>query len=371
MPRLLFVITLPSFGGAQTHVLELIDGFRDRYDIHLATSAEGPLTDMARERDVPIHLLPSLRRQIHPLSDYLAIRECSRLIKELRPALVHAHSSKAGMVARVAARLCRVPAVYTAHGWAFSEGAPVAQRVMAWMSELTVAPISSKVICVSESDAELARQRGVLRNGALATILHGVSDHSAPLADVRREPPRLMMVARFSQQKDHATLVRAVATLRPRMPPFHVDLIGSGTEMDNIKAQARDLGLADTMNCLGDRADVQDLYAHAQIFVLSTNYEGLPLSILEAMRAGLPTIATAVNGIPEAVRHGETGFLVPRGDTQALAIAIGALVESPDLRARMGAAARERYVRAFTSSRMLAQIESVYDEAMGRVNAKH
>ena len=139
-----------------------------------------------------------------------------------------------------------------------------------------------------------------------------------------------------------------------------LDLVGSGISLDSCKALAQSLGITERVSFLGDRRDVPELLAQAQIFVLSTHYEGLPISILEAMRAGLPIVATRVNGIPEEVIDGETGLLVPHGDVEALASALNSLIQSPDKRQKMGEAGRQKFLQEFTIERMLAETEAVY-----------
>ncbi|MHC5717067.1 MAG: glycosyltransferase, partial [Nostoc sp.] len=142
----------------------------------------------------------------------------------------------------------------------------------------------------------------------------------------------------------------------------HLDLVGSGPSLESCKALAQSLGIAEQVSFLGDRTDVPDLLAQSQIFILSTHYEGLPISILEAMRAGLPVVATSVNGIPEEVEHGKTGLLVPRKDVQALANALQTLIQSPDLRQQMGEAGRQKFEQEFTVERMINETKAVYEK---------
>lgn len=363
-PRLLQIITLASYGGAQTHVNELIDGLGDRYEIHLATSYEGPLTERARRAGAQVHIVPTLKRQLHPITDVEAVQDFRKLIDAIKPDLIHAHSSKAGMVSRVAGRMCGVPVVYTVHGWAFAQGAPPARRAIAWLSEAAMSPLAKKIICVTSRDENYARTRGVLRNGNGLTILHGISDHDAPRATPATQPPRIIMVARFSPQKDFLTLIQALPHLKARKLNFQVDFAGSGAEMHRAQKLAEQLGVAEKISFLGDRDDVPQLLGQSQIFVLSTHYEGLPISILEAMRAGLPIVATNVDGVPEAVREGVNGLLVPRANPAALAHAIAQMIESPELRVGMGAESRRMYEKDFGVDRMLAELNQVYQDAI-------
>jgi glycosyltransferase involved in cell wall biosynthesis len=172
------------------------------------------------------------------------------------------------------------------------------------------------------------------------------------------------MIARFGAQKDHPTLFRALAGLKDQ--PWELDLIGEGPLMGEATSLAAALGIADRLNFLGQRTDVDQILAQAQVSLLVTNWEGFPLSILEAMRAQLPVVASAVGGVGESVTDGETGYLVARGDVGALQDRIRRLLESPALRVRMGTSARAQYERRFTLAQTVARTLAVYHDVVNR-----
>jgi glycosyltransferase involved in cell wall biosynthesis len=359
---LLYVITKSELGGAQASVYDLIYNFHQIYDIHLATGSEGLLTEKASSLGVSVHTIPNLTRDIHLFRDYLAVKECIQLINEIQPNIIHVHSSKAGVVARIAAWISKLPVVFTAHGWGFSPGTPKFRRIVALVAEKLLALFSSKIICVSENDRLLAKKSSVGNQDLLQVVRYGISNIPQTFANPSTQPPRLIMVARFNEQKDQTSLLQAIAQLQKY--PIHLDLVGSGPFLESCKALAKFLGIEDRVSFLGDRTDVADLLAQYQIFILSTHYEGLPISILEAMRAGLPVVATKVNGIPEEVIDGETGLLVPRQDVSALRTALAVLIQSPNLRQQMGEAGRQKFEREFTVERMINETKAVYDKAL-------
>lgn len=359
---LLYIITQSELGGAQSNVLDLISGFQKDYDIHLATRVDGSLTEYVKAINVPVHLLPNLVRSINLLCDFRAVKECVSLIHGIKPDIVHAHSSKAGLIARIAGSICKVPVVFTAHGWGFSPGNPPLRKWTALLSEKLVAPLGKKIICVSESDRQLALSLGVGSRNSLVTVRYGIGNIPVSLADPARSPARLIMVARFNEQKDQATLLKAIAQLNDHS--IHLDLVGSGPAWESCKDLAKSLGIKDQVAFLGDRRDVPDLLAQSQIFILSTHYEGLPISILEAMRSGLPVVATSVNGIPEEILHGQTGFLVARKDVSSLANALSTLIHSPNLRQQMGEAGRQKFLQEFTIERMIDEVKAVYEQVL-------
>jgi glycosyltransferase involved in cell wall biosynthesis len=172
------------------------------------------------------------------------------------------------------------------------------------------------------------------------------------------------MVARFEEQKDHHTLFHALAGLTENS--WEVDLIGDGPLLSRARAEAEGLGIAGRVRFLGSRRDVAEQLAGAQGFLLISKWEGFPISILEAMRAGLPVIASAVGGIPESVTDDETGLLVPYRDPEGLRHRLARLIRDAGLRARLGASGRSRYEREFTLDHSFSKTLQVYREAAAR-----
>jgi len=301
---------------------------------------------------------------IHPLRDLRAFREIRAALTELRPELVAAHSSKAGILGRLAGRSLQVPVVFTVHGWAFTPGVPPLHAAVYRQVERLVGPLATKIITVSEFDRSLGLAAGIAGEDRLVTVHNGMPDVPQSLrADPGRTPVRLVMVARFGAQKDHPTLLRALATLQHHA--WELDLIGDGPLRGEAEALATALGLAGRVRFLGQRTDVDQILANAQISLLVTNWEGLPLSILESMRAGLPVVASSVGGIGESVRDGETGYLVPRGGVEELADRIGRLLTDAALRLRLGASGRARYEQHFTLEHAVAKTLAVYLDVLG------
>ena len=261
-------------------------------------------------------------------------------------------------------RTLGVPVILTAHGWNFTPGIAAGPAMMYRQIERLAGPLSSKIITVSEYDRQLALQAGIVGEDKLVTVYNGMADIAPQLrARPGQSPVRLVMVARFGAQKDHPTLLRALAGLLDH--PWEIDLIGDGELMGQTQAMAAELGLANRIHFLGQRRDVDELLARAQASILATNWEGFPLSILEAMRAGLPVVATEVAGIAESVRDGETGYLVPRGDVEVLRDRIRRLLADADLRTRLGANGRKRFEGHFTLPLFVQNTLAVYEEVVG------
>jgi glycosyltransferase involved in cell wall biosynthesis len=363
--RIAYLITRADpIGGAQIHVRDLALAARDHgHQPAVITSGRGPLIDGFREAGVPVFVLRHLTAPIRPWSDVRALGEVRAALTEVKPELVAAHSSKAGILGRLAGRSLRIPVVFTVHGWAFTPGVPGPRAAVYRRLERMVGPLASRLITVSEFDRRLGLEARIARPDRIVTVHNGMPDVGSDLrADPRRTPPRIVMVARFEPQKDHLTLIRALGGLAAHA--WALDLIGEGPGMTAMRSLAAELGIGDRIRFLGQRMDVHRLLAEAQIATLITNWEGLPLSILEAMRAGLPVVASDVGGIAETIREGETGYLVGRGAVDQVRDRIGRLLAEPGLRGDFGAAGRTLYERQFTLEHCVTRTLEVYQSVL-------
>ncbi len=360
MKKILYVVTRAERGGGQIHVRDLLRGFQFSYECHLATGEEGFLCDEARDLGIVVHLIPNMVQPIAPVKDLRAVMEIRALLKRLKPDLVHAHTSKAGLLARFAGAISGIPVVFTAHTWSFAEGINRKQKFIALPLE-RIAGHGSRIITVSESNRLLALSRGVSGEQSMTTVWNGIPDTPRRADPGSRGTVRILMVARFAEQKDQMLLLRALSDVHE---DFEVDFVGDGPSLAQVHKVANDLGLMNRVHFLGDRSDVAELLARAHIFALSTKWEGLPLSILEAMRAGLPVIASNVGGVSESVQDGVSGFLVPVGDEEKLRAGLLKLIRNPELRREFGRAGRKRYEQDFTLNKMLAKTAGIYGEVI-------
>lgn len=361
--RIAYVITKSDlYGGAHVHLLDLATAMRSAgHDVTVLAGGNGPLFDELSRRGITYHRLRHLVRPIRPWQDLRAVGELRRILASISPDIVAAHSSKAGLIGRFVARTLHIPVVFTAHGWSFTDGvAQNARRVYRTLERLA-APWADKIITVSDYDRQLAIVQRVAPEQKLITIHNGVHDvpsalHAAPA----QHPPKIVMVARFDPQKDHELLVRALSELRNL--EWSLELIGDGPLRPRVEELSITLGIQDRVHFAGARRDIAARLATAQLFVLTSNWEGLPLTILEAMRAGLPVIASNVGGICEAVRDGINGFLVPRGNVEILKERLIVLMTEPAIRERMGQEGRGLYEAEFTFDRMFEKTLSLYQE---------
>lgn len=357
-PRLLVIVTLAEAGGAQTFAATLVAGLRERYEVEVAARGPGALADACADLGVPFHHVRHLVRNPHPYHDIAAVRELRSLARVVAPDIVQINSSKAGVLARLALAGLGTRTVFTAHGWAFSGRGGAAGALYAG-SEQAVAPLTDAIVCVSSHDLQLARERGISPREGLHVIHNGVD---APLALPTRRPPggRLVLgcTARLAPPKDLITLLDALA--HPGCEAWELRVFGEGPDREEIERHRDALGLTDRVRLLGHRTDVAEQLGDCDAFVLITDWEGLPYSILEAMAAGLPVLATRVGGIPDLVVPGSTGELVPPRDAAEAARVLAAWAADPSALPRLGRAAHERARDSFSRERMVGRYDALF-----------
>lgn len=366
--RIAYVITRSDeIGGAQIHVRDLASALSDLgHEPAVFAGSDGILADELRTRGIPFVPLCHLGRSVSPTRDLRALIELRRKLRDYRPDVISTHCSKAGLLGRLAGRSLGVPTLFTAHGWRFPLYTRSFQRWVTRGAERVVGPISTKIVTVCESDRELAIRERIAPPDRFVTIRNAMPDVGHELRarpGQEANPVRLAMVARFVVQKDHPSLLHALARLLDL--DWRLDLIGSGSLEPKVRRLAESLGLADRISFMGFQRDVSRLLAASHAFVLASRWEGFPRSILEAMRAGLPVVASDVGGVSEAVTDGETGFLVPPQSSDALESRLRELLSSSKLRCTMGTAARRAYEQTFAFPALVRSTVALYEDVLG------
>jgi glycosyltransferase involved in cell wall biosynthesis len=330
--RVFVLVTLGEVGGAQGYVASLLPALGGEYDVIVGAHGGGFVREAAERSGVEFVHLEQLRRPISPWRDLRGFAELYRLLRRHRPDLLHASSSKAGVIGRLAAVAARVPVrVFTVHGWAFSAHSGAAAVLYRWADRIADRATTA-TICVSQRGRADGLRARTCRAERTVVIPNAVDVDAYPQAALDREVPRLISVG----QLDPETFAELV-------------IVGDGPDREGVEAELNrpSLGRA---RLLGERDDVPGLLSDADVFVLASRSEGLPLSVIEAMAAGLPVVASDVGGLRELVRDGETGVLVPPGDPAALADALRPLLADHELRRRLGSAGRERATALFDLS---------------------
>ena len=364
--RIVYVVTRSdSMGGSQTHVIELARAMMgDGHDVSVLIGGHGPVMQAMADYGIRCVSIPHLIGPLRPLSDLKAFLEVCKALKRLDPELVSAHTAKAGILSRAASLVLRMPVVFTAHGWSIGDRVSPLWGKFFQVIEMIAALFTDAIINVCDSERKMALRHGVGTKRKMRVVHNGVPDIDASLYSRPVEtPPRLLTIARFESPKDHVTLIRALSCNQHLS--WELEWIGAGPESENCRRLAAELGIEQRIRFSGARSDIASRISQAQVFVLSSRFEGFPRSILEAMRAGVSVISSDVGGVREAVIESHTGYLVPAGDVQSLASRLETVIQDENLRRAMGAAGRRRYKELFTFEEMFDKTLRVYNEVLG------
>jgi len=379
--RVLHVIARLNIGGPAPHAALLTERLDPaRYDSRLVTGveapAEGNYLDLHGKATDGVTVLPSLGREIRGLGDVAAFLRLVGFIRRVRPHIVHTHTAKAGTLGRLAAWVVGVPVVvHTYHGHVFHGYFSPARTRLFLAVERWLARRTDRLVAVSETVRRELLALGIGSSERLCVIQYGFDLDPFLAADglrgqLRAEldlpagAPLVGIVARLVPVKAHEIFLEAAARLARAVPASRFLVVGDGERRQALEALAARLGVAESIRFLGWRRDLARIYADLDLVVLTSRNEGSPFSLIEAMAAGRPVVATRVGGVPDLVEDGVTGCLVPSGDADALAAAMGALLGDPGRRQALGAAGRKRVASAFTAERLLGDVDRLYTELL-------
>lgn len=375
------VITKLELGGAQQNTLHTVARLdRTRFEPWLLSGVGGMLDEEAAALEtVQVRFLPQLVRPPHPLRDWAAMRSVRKLLEPLRargPVIVHTHSSKAGVVGRLAAASLRAgPIVHTIHGFGFDAlGGAFKQRVGLFL-ERRAGRCTDALVSVAEKHLHEAARLDLVGHASTHVIRSGIDVADFGRADALRaearaslgyadDTPVVGMIACLKPQKAPLDFVELTAGVRAACPAARFFIAGDGELRPEVEARLEQLGLSDAVQLLGWRRDVPALLGALDVAVLTSRWEGLPRVCPQAMAAGRPMVAPRVDGIPEALDDGRTGFLHDAGDVPAATALVLRLLDDEALRRRVGEAAREA-VAPFDQDLMVRQLEELYAGLLG------
>lgn len=361
--KILFPIArADTVGGAQVHVRDLAVALeKNGHKVLVLTGKQGIYNQALSKAKIDSTTCATLKPEISPLQDFQSFQFILKTILDFKPDLIAIHSSKTGILARLAGRFAKIPCIFTAHGWSFTTGIPEPNRsIYEWIEKIH-APLAQKIICVSEYDRQLGMKIGIAPD-RLVTIHNGVEDISPCLrANPSLENPvKILAVARFDRQKDHPSLIAAMSNI----DNARLILVGDGPDELKIKQLVERYNMTEIVEFRGFCDNVTEIMAEAQIFVLSSNWEGLPCTIVEAMRAGLPIVASDVGGVSETIEDGKTGYLIPHKNVALMHQKLTQLVQNRQLRSEMGNLGRQKYEAQFTFTQMYAKTFETYQQVI-------
>jgi len=377
--RVLHIITRLIKGGAQENtLLTVINLDKVRYQTVLVSGpsigSEGEIETKARRLGADLTIIPELVREISPVVDLKALWKLYRFIKKGKYDIVHTHSSKAGVVGRLASRLAGVPVIiHSPHSHIFyGYYGSFMSLVFVW-TEKILALFTDRIFTLTSIGKREHTQYGVGPPSKFTVVYSGVPLTPFLNVNLDRNQKRrefglnehdmlCIFVARLAPIKGYQYLISAIPQVLKAVPTARFVLVGDGELREALEQQALDLGVTNNIIFTGLRDDVPELLAMSDLFVLSSINEGMGRVLVEAMAVGLPAVATRVGGVPDVVVDGGTGLLIPPRDPDALAEATIALLKDEDMRRRMGEAGRDRVDPDFSLEEMVRKIESVYEE---------
>jgi glycosyltransferase involved in cell wall biosynthesis len=367
--KVLQCIRQGQIGGGESHLLSLVEHLdKDRFEPVVLSFTDGPMINRLKEMDIPVHIIPTTK----PF-DFTKWKEVKRLLQKEKVQLVHAHGTRANSNVLWAARSLGIPVIYTVHGWSFHPDQGKIVRTIRVMGERYLTSKSDVNISVSASN----QKTGKIHMGTFESIVinNGIDlekfDPARPKKNIRGElgiptdAVLILFIARFTSHKQPLTLIRAFAEALTQNARLHLLMVGDGDQKEEALALVHELKIEKNISLEKFRQDVPDVLAAADIFVLPSLWEGLPIGLLEAMAMGKAIIASEVDGTSEIVRHNENGWLISTDNLQAnLTRALVALSMDTEKRKYFERNAVITVNEKFNAVNMTKQIEEVYARVM-------
>jgi glycosyltransferase involved in cell wall biosynthesis len=385
--RICHVVTKLELGGAQQNTLHTVASLRPPFRASLVCGSGGLLDHEARSLShVPVAFVERLVRPLRPVDDAAALAQLTRIFRRDSPHVVHTHSSKAGILGRLAARLARVPVVvHSIHGFGFNDEQPRALRAVLIAAERAAKHLTTHFIAVSHANLRQGIALGIVPGDRASVIRSGIAiaEFERAAADpalrngagLRRElgldagTPLVGMVACLKKQKAPLDFVEVAARVAPECPDAVWVMVGDGELRGEIEALIRARGLGGRLMLLGWRRDVARIMAALDVLVLTSSWEGLPRVLPEAIASGVPIVATAVDGSAEILVDGTTGLVCAPHDVGGLASRVEALLRQPELGRSLAGRARA-VLGEFDIDAMVRAQEELYLELLRRAGIR-
>lgn len=359
--KILYMVTKSDLGGVSKYLLEIVSHLPKNIEPYFITSSPGYLsTELEKlgykDNIFYVHMTNSIiNLPLHIKSNLKTLK----ILKKIKPDLIHCNSTTAGIVGRICGILTFTPTIFTAHGWAFTDGISKWKQVFYKILETFLATFTKKIICVSEYDRKIALKVMPFFKNKLITIHNGISDISDEYKkkNFSDNELKIVMISRFSQQKDPYTLITAVNELNKKGFNIILDLYGYGVELEKVLNSIKKSN-SKNIHYKGEISDITPILKNYDIYSLISNWEGLPIGIIEALRAGLPIIVSDVGGCTEMLNN--NGYSIPRGNKDILKERLKKLYYNKSNLALYGTNSRKMYEENFNIKKMLENILILY-----------
>ena len=387
--KIVHIVTRLDFGGAQFNTLYTashLDPFR--FEVSLLAGPGGTMEKIPE--DISVNVIPELRRSINPYYDIKALSALASRLKEIKPDLVHTHSSKAGILGRIAARMAGVPfIVHTFHGFGFHPYQNAAVRNLYVMLEKYCASFSSALVFVSKSNQEYAVSLGIGSSDKYNLIRSGIKLSRYPVRADRRKlleslgadksftesesaAKKIVVVSSIGNskpQKNPADFIHAASELIKKRPDLLFVFAGGGEELGKFRNMVRELGIERQFILPGWRQDSAEILSVSDIYAMTSLWEGLPLSLVEAFASGLPAVCYRADGVTDILKDGVNGFSAEKKDIADFTEKLGKVIDDPVLRKKLAAGAAETDLSEFDIDFMVRSQEELYMRLFGCVSS--
>ena len=370
--KLLHIITHLPIGGAQDNTLYTIELLnKKKYDISLCCNFSGELVERAKKiKDIKLINIPILSRDVNLINDTRAFLALYKIIKKEDYDIIHTHSSKAGFLGRIASKINKVPIIiHTVHGFPFNDFMNFFKKNFYILIEKLLANWTDVLITVSNLNKKKIIDLGISKKDKIYNIYSGIDLKIFDRKNDRSFKKELKLgdneiligaVGRLSGQKDPITLIRAFNLVSKKFPDAHLVFVGDGPLRNKITKMIKKLKLTSKVHLIGNVHNTWPVYHSLDLFVMSSIYEGLGRSITEALSCGVPVVCTAVEGVPEIIKNGETGFLAEPRDIEGLANSIIYSLQNLSVAKKIALEGRKFVHKNFDVNKMVQEIDSVY-----------
>jgi len=357
--KILYLVTKSEAGGAQTHIYQLSKYFIEKGNkVAIMGYPGGWLEEEVGKLGIKFYPNRHFSNIPDPIRIFKALKEIKKAVEDFKPDLISCHSTAAGFVGRLAVRN-KIPTIFTAHGWAFTKGTPFLRKYLAILIERVAGRFCSKIICVSDFDKNLALKYKIVSKEKIITIHNGVE--SQYFEHFEHSNIQIVFIGRLAQPKDPLLLLKSFNDLSFELKDkTQISIIGEGPKREELEKFIRKNKLEGKIRLFGNvpREEVFEILKKSDIFVLISNWEGFPYTIIEALSCGLAIVASEVGGVKEAVDN--CGILVKRGSKEEIKNALGKLLKNPSLVREMGQSAQEKAKKEFSLDKMLEETKKTY-----------
>jgi glycosyltransferase involved in cell wall biosynthesis len=365
---------LPLVTGVQRVTLDELERLDSKqFTPYIICKEPGPMTEEAESKDITCFYSSGLMRAVSPKNDLLAFWQLYRLFRKYRFDVVHSHSSKTGVIGRVAAKLAGVPMItHTVHGFAFPAANSTLEKWIFFAMEWLGTKCSHKIICLHEADRDIAKKKLGASDKQLEVLANGVdtTKYAPPSVDeketmrqqlgIAEDAVILGMVGRLWRQKNPQVFVDAAINLLSQNVDAHFVLVGDGELKTTLEEKVKQAGFTDNIHFLGWRNDTPQVLKALDVFVLPSLWEGMPLAILEAQSTGLPCVVSNIQGNNHLVSNDVDGLLFDLDYPDQLITCLDTLIKDVTLRNNMGATARRKIVQTYNIESRIRTIANLY-----------